>query len=244
MPPSLMLTMYIFQGSCHLLSCLLCTLYSAVLKINLGKNQCCGSASLWCGFLVGSGSAISLYADPDPRLFTLMRFRIRLLPLMRILIRFFTLYAVRMRPFTFHTDPTFHFDADPRIQILLVTKEMRICDHWHTDPPRLNFEHLRLLCLCPGPPWINFEPLQSTAAECWLWCGSGSAFWLRCWSGSAFIGADPDTAANYDADLHPDPASQRMWSGSMRIRIRSTVKNREAQRAGVGGGGVGGWGGK
>ncbi len=31
-----------------------------------------------------------------------------------------------------------------RLQILLLIKVMRICDHWYTDPPGLHFEPQRL----------------------------------------------------------------------------------------------------
>ncbi len=37
------------------------------------------------------------------------------------------------------SDPAFPFNADP-VQILLLTKVIRICDHWSTDPPRIHFE--------------------------------------------------------------------------------------------------------
>jgi hypothetical protein len=33
-----------------------------------------------------------------------------------------------------------------QIQILLLIKVMRICDHWSTDPPALPFEPLRIHC--------------------------------------------------------------------------------------------------
>ncbi len=47
--------------------------------------------------------------------------------------------------------------------ILLLIKVLEICDHWHTDPPRLHFE------------------------PSWLWCGSGSPFWFWCVSGSGLL---------------------------------------------------------
>jgi hypothetical protein len=63
---------------------------------------------------------------------------------------------IRIRVSAFHfyadPDPAFHFNA---VRILLLIKLMRICDHWPTDPPDLQFE----------PPRIDFEPRSSIIAQ-------------------------------------------------------------------------------
>jgi hypothetical protein len=43
-----------------------------------------------------------------------------------------------------------------RIRILLSNKEMRICDHWSTEPPGLNPEPSRLQCERPRPSTAPF----------------------------------------------------------------------------------------
>jgi hypothetical protein len=62
-------------------------------------------------------------------------------------------------------EPPLHFDADQDpdlftliwIRILLLIKVMRICDQWHTGPPPLHFEPLRLHCELPRCSMAPFE---------------------------------------------------------------------------------------
>jgi hypothetical protein len=62
-------------------------------------------------------------------------------------------------------DPAFYLNADPdqafRIQNLLLTKVMLICDHWFIGPPRLHFKPPGLNCERPRPPTpLFFKPLK------------------------------------------------------------------------------------
>jgi hypothetical protein len=51
---------------------------------------------------------------------------------------------------------------------LLLISVVRICDHWSTDPPRLNFEPPRLHCERPRPSTAAFVklPLKPLKFEC------------------------------------------------------------------------------
>jgi hypothetical protein len=48
--------------------------------------------------------------------------------------------------FKVHPDPTFDFFRI-RNRFMLLTKVMRIWNHWSTDPPRIHFEPIKLLSL-------------------------------------------------------------------------------------------------
>ncbi len=110
-------------------------------------------------------------------------------------------------PLQFNTDPDqdFHlmririyiqFITSMRIRILFRIKVIRICDHWPTDPPGLNFEPPRLHSERHGP--LRLQPRK--LPEFWLNCESGSSFSLQCECGS---GSSFQKAMRIHADLEP-----------------------------------------
>ncbi len=92
-------------------------------------------------------------------------------------------------------DLSFRFDADLDTYLAPHQSDGKQRPHWSKDPPRLYFEPLQHYCERPRPSRVPFW--ASTAAEFWLWSGSGSG--SRCW----------------------------LWCGSMRIHAFRFLKARE-----------------
>ncbi len=115
-----------------------------------------------------------------------MRIRIHLFTLMRNRIRLLTLIWIRIR-------------------FLLLITEVRICEHWYTDPPRLHFEPPRFHCKRTR---LHFEYIQLQNLD--INTDTNPAFHSN---------ADPDpTCQIMRIYADPQPFSNLIWTNRTKLR--------------------------